>query len=372
MASFASCTSPSRCAVALHSMLLLLLLLLRPTTTTSAHDILHHRLTSFALRVSQCGTPLFSPPTHSVLGEFVYAATKALAGSTHAGTRPTPGGNFSTSHALTSNGGDGDPTGEVEEACFGEQPNYFGAFVAILSVIALKMLYFDLSDAIRPSDAQTQHVNGPRHALQRGFVPGLYWQFAHAPLFIAMLCIASVLEEYVAGECMTNPNIVLMSSATAVVILTLSIMGLLHSGGEPRMRAHRGLIRKQTRTIARFLFALAALSPAILIAWVTSDAAANSWKSHTVALANTLLLSVVVSFDFIGRSSVAVSDEARAAYAAEQVANSSERKQGRCDSAANSLPCLRSQTKRAASFALTPSGGFEEALDAPLIQRAVE
>ena len=300
-----------------------------------------------------------------VLGEFVVAATKTFASDGHAGSCPTPapapgGSNHSTTHAPSAHhaslasdgGGGGGAHGDVEEACFGDGPNYFGAFVAILTVIALKMLYFELSDSIRPSSAQTQQANGPRHALQRGFFQAVLWNFGHAPLFVAMLCIAAVLEGYVSGECMTDPNIVLLSSATSIVVLTLTCMGLAHSSGEPRTRAHRGMIRKQLRTIARVAFALAALATSVLTLWVTHDAAENSWKTHIVAVANTLVLGAAVVFDSVGRCPVAVPEEARAAYAAEQRAKAAA-------------------TKERSPSIVAPVGGFE-ALNAPLIQHEAE
>ena len=300
----------------------------------------------------------------SVLGEFVVAATKTLASGSHASSCPTPapapgGNNHSTTHAPSAHhaslasdgGGGGGAHGDVED-CFGDGPNYFGAFVAILSVIALKMLYFELSDSIRPSSAVTQQANGPRHALQRGVVQAMYWNFAHAPLFIAMLCIAATLEGYVAGECMTNPNIATLSSATAIVILTLTLMGLAHSSGDPPTRTHRGLIRKQLRTIARVAFALAALSTSSFTFWVTHDAAENSWKTHIVALANTLVLGAAVVFDSVARCPVAVSEEARVAYATEQRAKAAAMKE------------------RSPSI-VAPTDGFE-ALNAPLIQHMAE
>ena len=240
-----------------------------------------------------------------VLGEFFVAATKTLVASEHGAEHP-PAGNATGSAS----------GGAATLVCFGGDPNIFGAAVTVVAILALKMLYFELSDAIRPSSSETKKVDGPRHALQRGIVQAFVWMLLHAPLFIAMVAMTTVFESYVEGSCIADELVVLLSSATGVVILALTTMGLMHSSGDPRARARRGCLTKQIRTTARVLFAGAAFATSFLVAWDTTSDAAATARAHLAAGANTLILASVVVVESIGRCPVEVSPAERAAYAA--------------------------------------------------------
>ena len=255
-----------------------------------------------------------------VLGEFVVAATKIAMTNHHSSSPAIPesgGGSNHTvvthaptpahvgSHRRLSSGGSG---GEDEEACYGVPPSdgldRWRAIIAILAVVAMKVLYFELSDGIRPSSSKCLHPDGPRHALQRTFWQALSWTLLHAPLFIAMICIASVFEIYIEGDCLEDNFVVLFSISTFVVIMALTIMGLTHTSGDPRIRTHRGCLRKQYRTLLRFLLAIIALATSTFALFEK-----GAMRSHATIFANTVALLAVAAAEGAGRYPVTVSDK---------------------------------------------------------------
>ena len=111
-----------------------------------------------------------------VLGEFIVAATKALAnsasphstepasgggGGNHSAATPAPtpehhfGGTTSVTSLIFGSSENGPAAGGGKDTvCF--KAFYFNSFVVVVVVCALKVLYFELSDSVRPSSSKCQ------------------------------------------------------------------------------------------------------------------------------------------------------------------------------------------------------------------------
>ena len=138
--------------------------------------------------------------------------------------------------------------------------------------------------------------------MQRSWTFGMSWNFLQAPLFISMLSMAAMFETYVEGLCLSDTFVVILSLSTFTVIITLTLIGLTHTSGDPRIRSQRGCIRKQIRTTVRIVLAVLALALSLFTFWdVSSDLEGNKARTQLVAIGNTALLFAVAVFDSVGR-----------------------------------------------------------------------
>tara|TARA_B110000208_G_scaffold18247_1_gene22095 strand:- start:310 stop:831 length:522 start_codon:yes stop_codon:yes gene_type:complete len=138
--------------------------------------------------------------------------------------------------------------------------------------------------------------------MQRSWTFGMSWNFLQAPLFISMLTMAAMFETYVEGLCLSDTFVVILSLSTFTVIITLTLIGLTHTSGDPRIRSQRGCIRKQIRTTVRIVLAVLALALSLFTFWdVSSDLEGNKARTQLVAIGNTALLFAVAVFDSVGR-----------------------------------------------------------------------
>jgi hypothetical protein len=138
--------------------------------------------------------------------------------------------------------------------------------------------------------------------MQRSWTFGMSWTFLQAPLFISMLTMAAMFQTYVEGLCLSDTFVVILSLSTFTVIITLTLIGLTHTSGDPRIRSQRGCIRKQIRTTVRIVLAVLALALSLFTFWdVSSDLEGNKARTQLVAIGNTALLFAVAVFDSAGR-----------------------------------------------------------------------
>jgi len=138
--------------------------------------------------------------------------------------------------------------------------------------------------------------------MQRSWTFGMSWNFLQAPLFISMLTMAAMFQTYVEGLCLSDTFVVILSLSTFTVIITLTLIGLTHTSGDPRIRSQRGCIRKQIRTTVRIVLAVLALALSLFTFWdVSSDLEGNKARTQLVAIGNTALLFAVAVFDSAGR-----------------------------------------------------------------------
>ena len=266
-----------------------------------------------------------------VLGEFVVASTKIIVLHEEPSTTPSHGSvnlTTTTRRLLSPIASDPAAAGASDEKCI-EAANYFGAFLAVACIVSIKLLYFELSDApeVHPTGADKASLKlrklAPlgRHALQRSFGHALGWTWLHSPLFIAMLCVASVFERYIEGKCVDDPALVLLSLAVAMLLLLSTVLASLHSVGDPRAAGSptRPCVRRPFRLAIRLALAAIAAACSAFAFWEEgSDTLfANLARSHVAAAANTAVLVAAAALEAIGRYPLAVSDEARAQYGAE-------------------------------------------------------
>ena len=267
-----------------------------------------------------------------VLGEFVVASTKIIVLHEESSTPPPHGSanlTTTTTRILFSPlASDHPAAGAADEKCI-ETANYFGAFLAVLCIVSIKLLYFELSDApeVHPTGADKASLMlgklAPlgRHALQRSFGHALGWTWLHSPLFIAMLCVASVFERYIEGKCIDDAALVLLSLAVAVLLVLFTVLASLHAVGDPRAASSptRPCIPRPFRLAIRLALAAIAAACSAFAFWEEgSDTLfANLARSHVAAAANTAVLVAAAALEAIGRYPLAVSDEARAQYGAE-------------------------------------------------------